>query len=204
MRSWKRFRLPLPRSRRWCLVALLALLYLPLAAPASEVDVRLAYARASDGNWLVTTRVDIELDEEAEQLVKEGLRLKFEVEFAVALPRTLMPSKKLKSFVRVLYLEYDSEAARFVVTSPSVDTRAEFATMFSALRKIGYVADQPVIEEAELQPGQSYFFSVQAQIFPEDAGWWRRNVAGRLGIGPVLSSQTYTWSIKPAAPELTP
>lgn len=197
MRSWKRFRLPLPRARRWCLVALLALLYLPLAAPASEVDVRLAYARASDGNWLVTTRVDIELDEEAEQLVKEGLRLKFEVEFAVALPRTLMPSKNLTSVVRVLYLQYDTEADRFVVTSPSVDARAEFATMFSALRKIGYLADQPVIGEAELEPGQRYEFSVQARAFPEDIGWWRRNVTGRLGLGLVLSSQTYSWSVSP-------
>ena len=186
-----------PRSRVGRGVALLALLCLPLAAPASEVDVRLAHARASEGSWLVTTRVDIELDEEAEQLVKEGLRLKFEVEFAVALPRTLMPSKNLTSVVRVLYLEYDSEAARFIVTSPSVDTRAEFATMFSALRKIGYLADQPVIDEAELEPGQRYEFSVQARAFPEDSGWWRRNVTGRLGLGLVLSSQTYTWSVSP-------
>ena len=178
-------------------LALWIILLFPLGAPASEVDVRLAYARASEGSWLVTTRVDIDLDAEAEQLVREGLRLKFEVEFAVARPRTLMPSKKLAEFVRVLYLEYDPEAARFVVSSPSADARSEFATMFSALRKIGYLTDQPLIEEAPLEAGQPYVFSVQARVFPDDIGWWRQNVAGRLGFGLVLSSQTYTWSLTP-------
>ena len=176
---------------------LLGLLCLPLAALASDVDVRLAYARASEGSWLVTTRVDIDLDAEAEQLVREGLRLKFEVEFAVARPRTLMPSKKLTEFARVLYLEFDRETARFIVSSPSEDTRLEFATMFSALRKIGYLTDQPLIGEAQLEEGQPYVFSVQARVFPDEIGWWRRNVAGRLGIGLVLSSQTYTWSLTP-------
>ena len=142
----------------------MVLVCLPLAAPASEVDVRLAYARASEGSWLVTTRVDIDLDAEAEQRVREGLRLKFEVEFAVARPRTLMLSKKLTEFVRVLYLEFDPEAARFIVSSPAEDTRLEFATMFSALRKIGYLTDQPVIDEAQLEEGQPYVFSVQARL----------------------------------------
>lgn len=178
-------------------LALLGLLWLPLAAPASEVDVRLAYARASGESWLVSTRVDIELDAEAEQLLRDGLRLRFEVEFAVERPRNLLPSRKLAEFVRVLHLEYDAEAARFVVSSPSADARAEFATMFSALRKIGYLADQPVIGEAELEPGQPHVFSVQARVFPDQAGWWRRNVAGRLGFGLVLSSETYAWSLSP-------
>ena len=188
-----------PRSRpgwRQGLV-LLSLLLFPLAAPASEVDVRLAYARTSEGSWLVTTRVDIDLDAEAEQLVREGLRLKFEVEFAVARPRTLMPSKKLAEVTSVLYLEYDSEAARFIVSSPLADARAEFATMFSALRKIGYLTGQPLIEEEQLEPGQAYLFSVQARVSPDDSTWWQRNVAGRLGIGLILSSQTYTWSVSP-------
>ena len=176
---------------------LLGLLCLPPGALASDVDVRLAYARASEGSWLVTTRVDIDLDAEAEQFVREGMRLRFEVEFAVARPRTLMPSKKLTEFVRVLYLEFDPEAARFIVSSPSEDARLEFATMFSALRKIGYLTDQPLIDEAQLEAGQPYVFSVQARVFPDDIGWWRRNVAGRLGFGLVLSSQTYTWSLTP-------
>lgn len=75
MRYWKK----LPGSSLW--PALLCLLLIPLLSPASEIDVRLAYARAAEGQWLVTTRVDFELDAEAEQLVRQGLRLKVEVEF---------------------------------------------------------------------------------------------------------------------------
>ncbi len=197
MHCWKK-RSRQHESRAWprCL-ALLALFCLPLAAPASDVDVRLAYARASEGAWQVTTRIDFELDSEAEQLVRDGLRLKVEVEFEVAEPRALLPSKKLARVVRTLYLEYDAEAARFVVSSPSADARAEFATMFSALRKIGYLTDQPVIGEGELEPGESYAFSVQVRVFPDNAGWWRRNFTGRLGFGLVLTSQTYTWSLTP-------
>ena len=178
-------------------LALLALLCLPLAAPASEVDVRLAYARADEGSWLVTTRVDIDLDAEAERLVRQGLRLRFEVEFAVARPRTLLPSRELANVVRTLYLEYDSGAERFLVSSPSVDARAEFATMFSALRKIGYVADQPVIGTGELEPDQAHVFSVRARLFPEESGWWRRNVTGRMGFGLILRSGTYSWPVTP-------
>ena len=185
-------------------LALLALLCLPLAAQASEVDVRLAYARADGGSWLVTTRVDIDLDAEAEQLVREGLRLKFEVEFSVARPRTLLPSRELANVVRTLYLEYDSEAERFLVRSPSADARAEFATMFSALRKIGYVADQPVVGVDELEPGQAHEFSVMVRLFPEESGWWRRNVSGRLGFGLVLRSGTYTWSVTPETSDEMP
>ena len=173
------------------------LLLIPLLAPASEVDVRLAYARAAEGQWLVTTRVDFELDAEAERAVRQGLRLKVEVEFGVARPRPVITSKRLAGFVRTLSLEYDAALDRFVVGTPSADARAEFATMFSALRKIGYLTDQPVIDEAALEAGQPYVFSVQARVFPDDANWWSRNVAGRLGLGLWLSSATYTWSLTP-------
>ena len=179
------------------LVALLCLLWLPLNAPASEVDVRLAYARADGGDWLVTTRVDIELDAEAEQLVREGLRLRFEVEFAVARLRPVIPDSRLALVVRTLYLEFDRESERFVVSSPSADARAEFASMFSALRKIGYVADQPLTRESDLESGQPHVFSVQARLIPEEAGWWRRNIIGRLGLGLFLTSETYTWPLTP-------
>ena len=195
MRCWRNPIGPADPPARRLGLALLALLCLPLAAPASEVDVRLAYARADQGSWLVTTRVDIDLDGEAEQLVRDGLRLRFEVEFAVARPRTLLPSEELANVVRTLYLEYDPEAERFLVISPSADARAEFASMFSALRKIGYVADQPVIGEDELEPGQAYEFSVKVRLFPVESGWWRRNVTGRLGFGLILRSGTYAWSV---------
>lgn len=186
-----------PARRRYATLALLCLLCFPPPATASEVDVRLAYARADGGSWLVTTRVDIELDAEAEQLVRDGLRLRVEVEFAVARPRPVIPDSQLAGVVRTLYLEFDREAERFVVSSPSADARAEFVTMFSALRKIGYVADQPLVEEDELERGQPHVFSVQARLIPEDSGWWRRNVAGRLGIGLALRSETYAWSVTP-------
>lgn len=190
------FRLAESPARRRGL-ALLCLLCLAPAAPASEVDVRLAYARADGESWLVTTRVDIELDAEAEQLLREGLRLRVEVEFAVARPRPVIPDSQLTRVVRTLYLEFDREAERFVVSSPSADARAEFATMFSALRKIGYLADQPLAGQGELEPGQAHVFSVQARLYPEESGWWRRNVAGRLGFGLFLRSETYTWSVTP-------
>lgn len=182
---------------RFGLLALLCLLCLPTVAPASEVDVRMAYARADGESWLVTTRVDIELDEEAERLLRAGLRLRFEVEFAVARPRPVIPDSQVTLVVRTVYLEFDREAERFVVSSPSADARAEFATMFSALRKIGYLADQPVAGREELQSGEPHVFSVQARLFPEESGWWRRNVSGRLGFGLVLRSETYTWSVTP-------
>lgn len=185
-------------------LALLCLLCVPLASAASELDVRLAYARADGGSWLVTTRVDIELDAEAEQLVRDGLRLRVEVEFAVATPRPLIPDTQLTSALRTVYLEYDPEAERFVVSSPSADARAEFATMFSALRKIGYMADQPVAAEDQLRPGQPHLFSVQARLFPEESGWWRRNIIGRLGFGLILQSETYTWSVTPQQPLQAP
>ena len=186
-----------PRVVAYRLLALLCLLWLPLAVPASEVDVRLAYARADGESWLVTTRVDIELDDEAERLVRAGLRLRFEVEFAVARPRPVIPDSQLTRAVRTVYLQFDREADRFVVRSPSAGARAEFATMFSALRKIGYVADQPLVGQDELELGQPHVFSVQARLFPEESGWWSRNVAGRLGFGLVLRSETYTWSVTP-------
>ena len=194
--SKNRFRLTDSPAWRQVL-ALMCLLCLPLSAPASEVDVRLAYARADGGSWLVTTRVDIELDAEAERLVREGLRLRVEVEFAVARPRALIPDSQLTQVVRTLYLEFDRETDRFVVSSPSADARAEFASMFSALRKIGYVADQPLVGEDELPRGQPHVFSVQARLFPDESDWWRRNVTGRLGFGLVLRSETYTWSVTP-------
>jgi len=178
-------------------LAFLGLLLVPLLAPASEVDVRLAYARAAGGQWLVTTRVDFDLDAEAERLVRQGLRLKVEVEFSVAQPRPVLTPKRLDGFVRTLYLEYDAALGRFVVSTPSADVRAEFATMFSALRKIGYLTDQPVIAQSALAAGQPYAFSVQARVFPENANWWNRNVAGRLGLGLSLSSNPYTWSLTP-------
>ncbi|MXW73266.1 MAG: DUF4390 domain-containing protein [Chromatiales bacterium] len=183
------------RQRRG--LALLCLICLPLAAQASELDVRLAYARADGDSWLVTTRVDIELDDEAERLLRAGLRLRVEVEFAVARPRPVLPDSQLTLVVRTVYLEFDREAERFVVSSPSADARAEFATMFSALRKIGYVADQPLVGQDELQPGEPHIFSVQARLFPDESGWWSRNVTGRLGFGLFLRSQTYTWSVTP-------
>ncbi len=191
-----RFRFADSPARRHGL-ALLCLLCLPPAAPASELDVRLAYARADGGSWLVTTRVDIELDAEAERLLRAGLRMRVEVQFAVAVPRPVIPDNQLTSVVRTVYLEFDREAERFVVSSPSADARAEFATMFSALRKIGYVADQPVARLDELEAGQPHVFSVQARLFPEESGWWSRNVTGRLGFGLVLRSETYTWSVTP-------
>ena len=191
-----RFRFPDSPARHG-LLALVCLLGLPTAAPASEVDVRLAYARADGGSWLVTTRVDIELDAEAERLLRAGLRLRVEVEFAVARPRAVIPDSQLARVVRTVYLEFDREAERFVVSSPSADARAEFATMFSALRKIGYVADQPLARRDELQAGLPHVFSVQARLFPEESGWWSRNVTGRLGFGLFLRSQTYTWSVTP-------
>ena len=194
--SRSRFRFADSPARR-CGVALLSLICLPLAAPASEVDVRLAYARADGESWLVTTRVDIELDDEAERLLRAGLRLRVEVEFAVARPRPVIPDSQLALVVRTVYLEFDREAERFVVRSPSADARAEFATMFSALRKIGYLADQPLVGQDELQPGEPHVFSVQARLFPEESGWWRRNVTGRLGFGLFLRSETYTWSVTP-------
>ena len=159
--------------------------------------MRLAYARADGESWLVTTRVDIELDDEAERLLRAGLRLRVEVEFAVARPRPVIPDSQLALVVRTVYLEFDREAERFVVSSPSADARAEFATMFSALRKIGYVADQPLVGQDELQPGEPHIFSVQARLFPDESGWWSRNVTGRLGFGLFLRSQTYTWSVTP-------
>ncbi len=197
MRYWRKLLRHSESPGRRCRLGLLCLLLVPLFAPASEVDVRLAYARAAEGQWLVTTRVDFDLDAEAERLVRQGLRLKVEVEFSVEQPRPLITSRRLGGFVRTLYFEYETEAGRFVVGTPSTDARTEFATMFSALRKLGYLNDQPVIKESALKAGQTYVFSVQARVFPEDANWWSRNVAGRLGVGLWLSSETYTWSLVP-------
>ncbi len=197
MRYWKKLLGHPESSGRRCRRGILCLLLVPLLSLASEVDVRLAYARAAEGQWLVTTRVDFELDAEAERLVRQGLRLKVEVEFSVEQPRPIIASRRLAGFVRALYLEYDAEAERFVVGAPSADARAEFATMFSALRKIGYLTDQPVVKESALEPGQPYVFSVQARVFPDNASWWNRNFAGRLGLGLWLNSGAYTWSLTP-------
>ena len=197
MHFWKKLESRPDCAGRLRLAALPWLLLAPLLGPASEVDVRLAYARASDGLWLVTTRVDFELDAEAEEQIRQGLRLKVEVEFTVSQPRPVITARQVASFVRTLYLEYDAGAGKFVVGEPAADARAEFATLFSALRKIGYLTDQPVVAESALEPGRSYWFAVEARVSPQDTGWWRRNVMGRLGLGMFLESATYSWSLTP-------
>ncbi len=188
-------------GRRVILVALvivaLGLSGLSQAQPVSgRFEVRSAYAESVDGVYYVNATVDYTLSEAAIGALKSGVPLTLELEIELNHARRYLPDPTVAVLKQRYELQWHALTERYVVRNINSEEQESYASLATAVRRLGQVADLPVIDATLLDPDKRYEIRMRAVL---DI----RTLSGPLRLLAVffddwrLESDWYTWPLRP-------
>jgi len=117
------------------------MLWAPGSIAASRFEVINATTRFEADAWLVDARVDLELNDEALQALKNGVALRIAFQYEVTRQRRFWTSELIREAQQDFELQYLSLSQRYVVRNLADETVNSYATLFSALRYMGQIRD---------------------------------------------------------------
>ena len=124
------------------------------------------------------------------------MALTIQFQFEVNKIRRFWPDKQIKSRRLNIELRYLSLSQRYTVHNLMTDEQASYATLYSALRRIGKISGFPVIAADRIDPEGTYRFSLRAVLNRESLpgplqvlAFWRGDYS--------LESKWYQWKLKP-------
>jgi hypothetical protein len=166
-----------------------------LAGSAGRFEIVNADFRVDDGVWFADARTDLQLSDDALKALESGVTLTIQYQFTVNRKRAMWPDKMVAEQVQNIELQYLSLSRRYVVRNLGADELASYATLFSALRQIGYLRDFPVVSNAKIDPDKEYYFSMRVVLSREKLPgplqvliFWRGDFS--------LESEWYRWTLK--------
>jgi hypothetical protein len=156
------------RLRRRFLQATLLLLpglWLPAAgAVDGRFEVINATARLESDAWLADARVDLELNDEALQALKNGVTLRIAFQYEVSRQRRFWTNEVITAGQLDFELEYLSLSRRYLVRNVPEQTVNSYATLFSALRFLGQLRDVRLIDDRLGNQPARYEFGLRAVL----------------------------------------
>lgn len=152
--------------------------------------------RVDEGMWRADARVELELSDQALDALRNSVALTIQFQFEVNKRRRFWPDKLIEERRLDIELRYLSLSQRYTVHNLTTDEQVSYATLYSALRRIGKITDFPVIATDKIDPQDSYRFSLRAVLNRESLpgplqvlAFWRGDYS--------LESNWYQWILKP-------
>jgi hypothetical protein len=177
-----------------CLAGLL--LITPLRAETEgRFEVARANTRADNGTWLLDGLVDLSLDADTQQALRNGVTLTIQLQFEIVRQRPFWTDAIVLEKQQRFELSYLLLSQRYVVTQPDTNTQSSYATLYSALRQIGLLRDYPLVPTELINDDEQYEVGLRAVLVQEDLpgplqmlAFWR----GDFG----LESEWYRWNLR--------
>jgi hypothetical protein len=179
------------------LIALLAgLVLVPANAEnAGRFEVVAADYRLEDGMWLADARVDLELSDQALEALRNSVALTIQFQFEVNLSRPFWADKLIESRRMNIELRYLSLSQRYIIRSLGSGEQESYATLYSALRRIGKISNFAIVTADKINPEDTYNVSLRAVLNRETLpgplqmlAFWRGDYS--------LESKWYRWKLK--------
>jgi len=183
--------------RRCVLLLLACSLCLP-GLPASARDTHITDTRSLlvDGVYRIGARVEFDLDVIAEEALENGVPLVLEVRIEVLHERDWLWPDVVAELRQRFELQYRALSRRYVVHNFSSGVRYSFREFSDALQFVGNIYDLPLIDANLLEPGQSYWVSMRADLdiesLPTPIRLW-----AYLGSNWSLHSDWTRWRLEP-------
>ena len=127
-------------------------------------DVRSATTILDKLNYLLDARLQLFLSDEALNALNSGVPLTIELNVEIIRSRRFLPDAKEDELQFQYELEYRPLSQRYIVRDVKGDTQDSYATLFSALNKLGKVQDLVLTQNSSLDPQSKYRFRLQALL----------------------------------------
>ena len=127
-------------------------------------DVRSATTILDKQNYLLDARLQLFLSDEALNALNSGVPLTIELNVEIIRSRRFLPDAKEDELQFQYELEYRPLSQRYIVRDVKGDTQDSYATLFSALNKLGKLQDLVLTQNSSLDPQSKYRFRLQALL----------------------------------------
>jgi hypothetical protein len=161
------------RRGAW-LLCFLATLALPALA-----DTRLAVSRAEvdpdDGVYELNAALKLELPEDGQRAIEDGLTLRLAYEIEIARVRRYLPDEGVANLVQAYEVSYHALSQRYLLRNVNTREQGDFATLQAALDRASEVRGLPLLDSSLLEPGTDYEFRVRGVLTlrtaPDTLNW---------------------------------
>ena len=126
--------------------------------------VRSATTVMVEGKHILDSRLQLFLSDEALNALNCGVPLTIELSVEIIRTRRFLPDAKEVELEFQYELEYRPLSQRYIVKNVQNEIQDSYATLFSALNKLGRVQDLILIENSSLEPQSNYRFRMQALL----------------------------------------
>ena len=147
--------------RRIYLKSVVGLLMLGVLAPAAWAEEGLfeitrGELRLEDGQWLLDGRVDLELSAAAIEALESGIMLSIQMQFELTRQRRFWIDETVAVISRDYELQYLALSQRYLIRDVGSGEQQSYATLYSAIRKLGQIRDWPVFADSILEDAVYY------------------------------------------------
>jgi len=127
-------------------------------------DVRSAKSVLIDQTHVLDARLQLFLSDEALNALNSGVPLTIELNIEFIRVRRFMPDDKEIELSFQFELEYKPLSQRYIVRDTVNDTQDSYATLFSALNRLGRVQNLFLVNDNELSNDSNYRMRLQALL----------------------------------------
>ena len=127
-------------------------------------DVRSAKSVLIDQTHVLDARLQLFLSDEALNALNSGVPLTIELNIEFIRVRRFMPDDKEIELSFQFELEYKPLSQRYIVRDTVNDTQDSYATLFSALNRLGRIQNLFLINDNELPKDSNYRMKLQALL----------------------------------------
>ncbi len=127
-------------------------------------DVRSATTILIEDNYMLDSRLQLFLSNEALNALNSGVPLTIELNVEIIRSRRFLPDAKESELEFQFELEYRPLSQRYIVKNVQDETQDSYATLFSALNKLGRVQNLFLMKNSSLEPRSNYRLRLQALL----------------------------------------
>ena len=127
-------------------------------------DVRSATTILVEDNYMLDSRLQLFLSNEALNALNSGVPLTIELNVEIIRSRRFLPDAKESELEFQFELEYRPLSQRYIVKNVQDETQDSYATLFSALNKLGRVQNLFLMKNSSLEPRSNYRLRLQALL----------------------------------------
>ena len=127
-------------------------------------DVRSAKSVLIDQTHVLDARLQLFLSDEALNALNSGVPLTIELSIEFIRVRRFMPDDKEIELSFQFELEYKPLSQRYIVRDTVNDTQDSYATLFSALNRLGRIQNLFLVNDNELSNDSNYRMKLQALL----------------------------------------